>query len=475
MDSPLAVLKFLVFKTPFILKTVLFHALSLSPTSSKWDLRTALIVNIVRDMLTNSPPSTISKQQNDTLRDPGVKGKMWVSKVTMPAPSGNAIRDLLFEAIDALKQENEEYSKPALVPVEAEWTGYRADVAENAPEPSISEAEKYENLMKEVTNDVTLLYFHGGAYYLMDPCTQRSATSKYSKLTGGRVLSVRYRLAPQNPFPAALLDALVSYLSLLYPPAGALHKPVPASHIVIAGDSAGGNLSLVLLQTLLQIHRAAPAGNVPTVVFHGKLVELPLPAGVVLSSPSLDLTRCMPSMEDNAKYDYLPPPSISPTKSPPCAIWPTDPPRADLFCEGSALCHPLVSPLAAKSWEGSPPIFVVCGEEMLTDECKAFIQKAAKQRVRVAWEEYEAMPHCFSLLLEGNAAGAMSFDSWSEFVKRAVQSPEEIMTRGEFITAKSLVRRPVDACKLIDMSDEDILVRMRNARQKMIENAAKAH
>ncbi|KAF1816885.1 lipase/esterase [Eremomyces bilateralis CBS 781.70] len=474
MDSPFAVLKFLILKTPFILRTVLYHALSLSPTSSKWDLRTTLIVNIVRDMLTNSPPSTISKQQKDTLRDPGIKGKMWVSKVTMPAPSEDAVRDLLFETIDALKQENEEYSRPALVPVEAEWTGYRAGVADNAPELSISEAEKYENLMKEVTSDVTLLYFHGGAYYLMDPCTQRSATSKYSNLTGGRVLSVRYRLAPQNPFPAALLDALVSYLSLLYPPAGALHKPVPASHIVITGDSAGGNLSLVLLQALLQIHRAAPAGNVPTVVFHGKVVELPLPAGVALSPPSLDLTRCMPSTENNAQYNYLPPPSISPTKSPPCTIWPTDPPRADLFCEGSALCHPLVSPLAAKSWEGSPPIFVVCGEEMLTDECKAFVQKAAKQRVRAVWEQYEAMPHCFSLLLEGNAGGAMSFDSWSDFVKRAVQSPEEIVTRGEFITAKNLVRRPVEVYKLMDMSDEDILVRMRNARQKMIECAATA-
>lgn len=465
-------MKFLLFKTPFILKTALFHVLSLSPTASKWDLRTALIVNIVRDMLSNSPPSTISKQQEDTLRDPGIKGKMWVSKVTMPAPSEDALVDLLVNTIDALKLENESYSRPAPVPVEAEWTGYRADVADNAPEPSISEAEKYESMMKEVTSDVTLLYFHGGALYLMDPCTQRSAVSKYSKITGGRVFSVRYRLAPQNPFPAALLDAFISYLSLLYPPAGALHKPVPASQIVFTGDSAGGNLSLALLQTLLQIHRAATTGTTPTVLFQGKEVELPLPAGLALSSPSLDLTRSMPSTEANAIYDYLPPPPIALTKSPPCAIWPAIPPRAYLYCEGSMLCHPLVSPLSTESWAGAPPIFVVSGEEMLADEGKAFVQKAAGQGVTVVWEQYEAMPHCFALLLEGNAAGAMSFDTWAEFVKRAVQNPGEIVTGAEFITAKTLVRQPVDIGKLIEMSDEVILGRMKKSRQEIIERAA---
>ncbi|OBT73278.1 hypothetical protein VF21_08448 [Pseudogymnoascus sp. 05NY08] len=472
MNSPLAILKFLVLKTPFILKTALFHILSLSPTASKWDLRTALVVNIIREMLGNSPPSTISKQQEGTLRDPGIKGKMWVSKVAMPAPSEDALVDLLVNTIDALKKENESYSRPALVPVEAEWTGYRADVADNAPEPSISEAEKYENMMKEVTTDVTLLYFHGGSLYLMDPCTQRSAVSKYSKITGGRLLSVRYRLAPQNPFPAALLDAFVIYLSLLYPPAGALHKPVPASQIVFAGDSAGGNISLVLLQTLLQIHRTSPTGTVPTVLFHGKEVELPLPAGLALSSPSLDLTRSMPSTETNAIFDYLPPPTIALTKSPPCAIWPANPPRAYLYCEGSMLCHPLVSPLSAESWAGAPPIFVVSGEEMLADEGKAFAQKAAAQGVTVVWEQYEAMPHCFSLLLEGNPVAAMSFGTWAEIVKRAVQNPAEIVTRADFITAKALVRQPVDIGKLIDMSDEVILGRMRKSRQEIIERAS---
>ncbi|KFY20811.1 hypothetical protein V491_03405, partial [Pseudogymnoascus sp. VKM F-3775] len=135
------------------------------------------------------------------------------------------------------------------------------------------------------------------------------------------------------------------------------------------------------------------------------------------------------------------------------------------------LCHPLVSPLSAESWAGAPPIFVVSGEEMLADEGKAFVQRAARQEVTVVWEQYEAMPHCFPLLLEGNPAGAVSFDTWAEFVKKAVQNPREIVTRADFITAKTLVREPLDIGKLIEMSDEVILGRMKKSRQEIIDRA----
>ena len=70
----------------------------------------------------------------------------------------------------------------------------------------------------------------------MDPATHRPLTKLIAKLTGGRVYSVRYRLAPQNPFPSALLDALVSYFTLLYPPPGAVHDAVASENIVFGGD-----------------------------------------------------------------------------------------------------------------------------------------------------------------------------------------------------------------------------------------------
>lgn len=85
---------------------------------------------------------------------------------------------------------------------------------------------------------MTVLYFHGQSYYMSDPVAYRSTTSKLAKGTGGRVLSVRYRLSPQHPFPAALLDAFVAYLSLLSPPPGSCHDAIPSRDIVLAGDSA---------------------------------------------------------------------------------------------------------------------------------------------------------------------------------------------------------------------------------------------
>src|SRR3954466_9971822 len=145
----------------------------------------------------------------------------------------------------------------------------------------------------------------------MDPCSHRVPVAHLSHRTGAPVLSVRYRLAPQNPFPAGLVDALTAYLSLIHPPAGSLHKPVPANKIVLAGDSAGGNLSLVLLQTLLTLHRASH-----TIRFHGKEIPIELPGGVATVSPWCDVTRSMPSIRKNAVFDYLdaPPGTDTPFK-----------------------------------------------------------------------------------------------------------------------------------------------------------------
>ncbi|PGG95031.1 hypothetical protein AJ80_10040 [Polytolypa hystricis UAMH7299] len=472
MASPLVAIKFFLSKIPLVFKTIIFHTLSLSPTCHKWTLRTELTVTILREFILNAPPSTVAQQQAMFLTDPGIKGSMWISKVAFPVPPEDCLRKLLFKAIEDLKRGGEEYENPSSQAVEGEWVGLRAGIKVNIAEPTgISEQEKYENLVKEMKTDITLLYFHGGSYYLIHPVSTRPLMAKYATLSGGRVFSVRYRLAPQHPFPAALLDALVAYLSLLYPPSGTLHEPIPASRIVIGGDSAGGNLTSALLQTLLQFHRDVPAGVTPTVTFHGVKVPLPLPGGIALNSPSMDLTRSMHGEEPH-KWDYLPSASVSPTGSPPCTVWPAKPPRAELFCEDTALCHPLVSPLGAASWAGSPPILVVCGEERLTDECKAFAQKAARNGVPVIWEQYEAMPHCFSLVIEGTTEGEACFESWARFMRTMAEAPDEIVTRAEFVTAKTLQRRPVDIYNLFNMSEGDILDGMQAARQKIADRFA---
>lgn len=299
---------------------------------------------------------------------------------------------------------------------------------------------------------------------LCDPCTHRLACSKLARLTGGRCLNVRYRLAPQNPFPSQLLDALTAYIYLLSPPPGSFHKPVPASHIVFAGDSAGGNLAMALLQLLLQIHRSSPS-KTPTVRFHGRDVEALLPAGVAPLSGWMDVTRCMPSIISNAQYDYLPPP---PSKDfvkhfPRCPIWPTDPPRGDLYCETSMLCHPFVSPMAAKDWKGTCPVYSVYGTEQLLDEGKVVAQRIAQQGGKIIWEEYDAMPHVFPMLLEHVKSSKVCLDSWAQFMKDVVAG-KPIETKGTFFEAKTYKAIKVDVTSLDPFSEADVEAKMKEAR-----------
>jgi hypothetical protein len=122
----------------------------------------------------------------------------------------------------------------------------------------------------------------------------------------GRAFAVNYRKAPQYPFPCALQDALAAYLYLLYPPPEAKHKAIDPSQIIIAGDSAGGGLTLALLQVLRD------AG-------------LPLPAGAIAISPWCDLTHSFPSVMDNFATDVMPPYGFI---HKPSTLWP--PPAAEL-------------------------------------------------------------------------------------------------------------------------------------------------
>lgn len=308
----------------------------------------------------------------------------------------------------------------------------------------------------------------------MDPVSTRPVASKYAATAGCRLVSIRYRLAPQNSFPVALVDAFVAYLSLLYPAEDAFHEAVPASRIVICGDSHGGNISTSLLQLLLQLHRqSSDALQSPTVLFRGEHVPVPLPGGVALNSPSLDITRSLHWSGKFAEYDYLPPPSWAPAQSPPCELWPTRPPRVDLWCDGSMLAHPLVSPLGAKSWAGSPPIFMVCGEEMLTDECQFAAQKMASQGVHIIWEQYQAMPHCFALFLSWTPAADLSYTGWLNFI-RSVEAGQvaTASTEGDYIAAPNLDRTSVDLLTLSHLTDEQVAAEMDRAKERLQERFA---
>ncbi|PWI68866.1 hypothetical protein PCL_01251 [Purpureocillium lilacinum] len=482
--SNLRILKALLPKLPLILRTIVAHILNLSETAPYLDLRSALIVTVLRSFCEPNPsrPSSVSSIQRLTVRDPGVKGRLWISTYASPPPPDDGARDALSRAIAALKPPPSQVEPPvaealAVPPyapagVEAEWTGYRAGAAPDERPPRISERDKYREMMKECTHPATVLYLHGGGYYLCDPASHRPTTKKLAKITGGRCYSVRYRLAPGHAFPAALLDAFVSYLTLLYPPPDAYHEPVRPEHIVVSGDSAGGNLTLALLQLLLELRRQGQP-----VMWHGSARDVPLPAAVACNSPWMDVTHSSPLFEgsDPHPFDYLPKPAISARgQVVPCDVWPATPPRKFLYAADAAVAHPLVSPITARSWAGAPPVYMCTGWELLGFEDRFFAKRLVADGVRVVFEDYEAMPHCFALILTKTPNARRCFDAWGAFVRRAVDGPDGIESSATGIRARTLEEVALRFDNLSDMTYGEYCDRMvRKARETPLRAIAK--
>lgn len=126
--------------------------------------------------------------------------------------------------------------------------------------------------------DTTLLYLHGGAYIFGSVVSHGELIARLALATPARILAPTYRLAPEHPFPAAIEDACAVYRALLA-------SGTDPRRLVVAGDSAGGGLTMALLQ------RLRDAGD-------------PLPAGAALICPWVDLTAEGGSLTRNAPFDW---------------------------------------------------------------------------------------------------------------------------------------------------------------------------
>lgn len=215
---------------------------------------------------------------------------------------------------------------------------------------------------------------------------------------------------------------------------------------------------MALAQLLLEFQRTNTA-----ITWHGHQIrQLPLPAGIVLSSPWLDLTHSSPSCISNAAFDYLPQlKALEQKPLPPCPAWPADPPRKALFCADALLTHPLVTLVTAQSWEGCPPVYMSTGWELLADENKYMVARLHADKVKVVWEEYEGMPHCFAMVLWANPMSRKCFGSMAEFINTvATKGQSGVESAFTSIKARTLKEEAVDPAKLAPYTDEELRKRL---------------
>ncbi len=211
----------------------------------------------------------------------------------------------------------------------------------------------------EAAPDRAMLYLHGGAYTLGSRRSHRSIVANLAQASGMRALLPEYRLAPEHPYPAAVEDATAVYRWMLA-------QGLPPSGIVVAGDSAGGGLTLALLLTLRD------AGY-------------PMPAAAVLLSPWTDLAGTGKSVVDRADLD----PWLS---------------GAGLAAAGQVYAgshdvrEPHISPVYA-DLHGLPPLLIHVGsDEVLYDDAARVAEKVRATGGAVDFVEWDGMWHVFQSL-----------------------------------------------------------------------------
>ncbi|KAF1836191.1 lipase/esteras-like protein [Decorospora gaudefroyi] len=411
----------------------------------------------------------VSMQQFATTKDTQARGPMWVSRTVFSKPKDpTELKAVVREALGDLAPGRERVGDFSIDDVKVQWTSFKPSSRAKEPEPSISEQEKYGGMMQDITTDIVALYAHGGFYYSGSPASVRGITLALAQETGGRCLVPEYRLSPQNTFPAAIIDLLLAYLTLLYPSESSMHAAVSPQNIVFAGDSSGGNLVLSLL-ALVQHIRDHNNGRVP---FGGKMVDLPLPAGIATLSPHCDHTNSFDSHRRNKPYDIFNLdllPHLQPY-FPACDLWPTSPPREDIYCDGPTLLHPLVSVSTAPSWSAAnmPPMFFACGQENLEDEAYYLSQRAAKAGTIVQFLQYDALPHNFALFIPRLPQSLHVLSRFGSFCREVVKYPGGLESERKRYPADDakFLGEPLDLPVSLDEGDRKRQMQEKVAKRK---------
>lgn len=203
-----------------------------------------------------------------------------------------------------------------------------------------------------------ILYCHGGGYTSGNLGYSRPIASKLAAVTGYEVLSFEYRLAPEHPYPAAVEDAIRAWNHLMYLGYG-------ARDIVVAGDSAGGNLALVLTHRLKAMGRR-------------------LPAALILMSPWTDMTASGRSYQERAELD----PSL--TLEYIQAV-------RGAYAHGEDWTSPYLSPLFG-DFSGFPPVLIQAGtHEILLSDSVRLRDRLVAAGIPCRLEVWNGMWHVFQM------------------------------------------------------------------------------
>lgn len=229
-----------------------------------------------------------------------------------------------------------------------------------------------------------VMYLHGGAYVFGGPEEHRDFAWRLSKASGMRVLLVDYRLAPENPFPAAVDDATACYRWLI-------EQGYGPSSIAIGGDSAGGGLTLATLINL-------------------KNLGVPLPNCGILLSPWTDLSGSGDSVDLNARAD----PMLTPA-----ALHRF----AKMYVGQLDVKAPLASPLFA-DLTALPPLMVMVGStEILLSDAERLADKIREAGGEVMLEVWPRMPHVWPLFAARIPEGREAVDKLGEFIDHRTHDP----------------------------------------------------
>lgn len=117
----------------------------------------------VRTRWVTRKEDTFTVQQQTYRKDPGPRSNTWVSKVSMPSPSEDDIRQALFHVIEKLGDGSETWTRPSAIPVPGEWVGRRKSTDDKPG--NLTEAQTYDLLVKDSDSPLTILYVHGGAFW----------------------------------------------------------------------------------------------------------------------------------------------------------------------------------------------------------------------------------------------------------------------------------------------------------------------